>query len=89
MPRKTKKLKSLLELTKYFISNIHNKKWSLIDWINDPNDKWDGKEKQESAFRIFAVLGFIDKLNGFIPTTGNINKGEEIKKLKCKHDIKE
>ncbi len=87
MPRKTKQFKFLLELTKYFISNIHNKKWSLIDWMNDPNDKWDGKEKQESAFRIFAVLGFINKLNGFIPTTGNINKGEEIKKLKCKHDI--
>ncbi len=44
---------------------------NFIEWLEDP---WQGKDKQESALRLFAGLGLIDKLKNFVKCTGNYNE---------------
>ncbi len=46
---------------------------SIINWLNDENDKWQGKDKQESLLRLFAGLKLIDKLKEFDVCKGNFN----------------
>ena len=45
---------------------------SIIDWLNIP---WNGKDKQESLFRLFSKLGLITGLNGYNICHGNFNLG--------------
>jgi hypothetical protein len=42
----------------------------LIDWLKEP---WEGKDKQESLLRLFANLGIIEKLQGYMMCRGNFN----------------
>ena len=43
----------------------------IIQWLNE---RWIGKDKQESLLRLFAGLGLIEKLNKYIVCKGNFNK---------------
>lgn len=54
----------LYEFLQYFPSP------SLLEWLNE---RWDGKDKQESLLRLFAGLGLIDKLNQYRMCKGNFN----------------
>jgi len=47
---------------------------NIIEWLNDKNDIWKGKDKQESLLRLFAKLNLISKLNLFKNSIGNFNK---------------
>ena len=44
---------------------------NFLEWLEDP---WEGKDKQESALRLFAGLRMIDKLKNFVKCTGNYNE---------------
>ena len=56
---------------------------NFIEWFED---NWTGKEKQESAFRLFACLGLIPKLKDYTCCKGNFN-GKTIQKISLKKDI--
>ena len=43
---------------------------NILDWLND---RWEGKDKQESLLRLFAGLGLIEKLNNYKICKGNFN----------------
>jgi len=43
-------------------------------WLTD--EPWIGKDKQESIFRMFAVLNMFSQLEGFTVSQGNFSKGE-------------
>ena len=45
-------------------------KENILDWLND---RWEGKDKQESLLRLFAGLGLIEKLNNYKICKGNFN----------------
>jgi len=52
----------------------------IINYDNDSiipflNDKWQGKEKQESLFRLFAYLNVIKEFNNYTVCDGNFNEG--------------
>ena len=45
---------------------------SILDWLKV---SWNGKDKQESIFRLFSKLGLIIGLNGYNICHGNFNLG--------------
>lgn len=61
-----KKLSQLYD----FVINYDND--SIIPFLND---KWQGKDKQESLFRLFAYLNIIKEFNDFTICDGNFNEG--------------
>ena len=48
---------------------------NIITWLED---KWVGKDKQESLLRLFTGLGLIEKLNTYHMCKGNFNKNSDI-----------
>lgn len=53
-----------------FVSNY--KEATIFNWLKDP---WQGKDKQESLFRLFAYLNLIEDFREFTVCDGNFNKG--------------
>ena len=58
---------------------------SIIEWLSS-EERWNGKDKQESLLRLFAYLGLIDKFNNYDVCYGNFNN-MTIKKLSNIGDI--
>jgi hypothetical protein len=57
-----------------FLKEYDNK--TIMDWLNN---RWEGKDKQESLLRLFAGLGLIEKLNKYSVCGRNFNLGEIVK----------
>ena len=75
-------MKSFIDLYNY----LRKSKFSNIkEWLED-EDKWVGKEKQESLLRLFASLGLISKLRDYKICSGNMNLGT-LNEIKNKRDI--
>lgn len=58
-------LKTFVDLYEFL-----KKENDISEWLNN---KWEGKDKQESLLRLFAGLGLIEKLNSFKICKGNFN----------------
>ena len=54
---------------------------NIIGWLED---KWEGKNKQESLLRLFVGLNLISKLNNYDICNGNFNKQSISKKTSLK-----
>jgi len=75
-------MKSFVDLYNY----LRKSKFSnIIEWLED-DDKWVGKEKQESLLRLFASLGLISKLRDYKICIGNMNLGT-LNEMKSKREI--
>ena len=73
-------IKNRTELYNFFVNN------TSIDFLQWVNENWSGKDKQESAFRLFACLGLIDKLENYDVCVGNFNL-KTIKKQKTLNEF--
>jgi len=82
----TKDMKTFVDLYKYLISR--NESFDLIEFLKE---NWDGKDKQESIFRLFAFLKLIPEFDGYNICDGNFSKGnlseniDELDKLLVKN----
>ena len=68
------------ELYKY----LQNNDIDIIEWLNE--EKWKGKDKQESLLRLFSGLGLIEKLDKYSVCKGNFNL-KQIEKYESYRDI--
>ena len=65
-------MKTFIELYTFLQTYSEN---TLRTFIEDKDDKWTGKEKQESVFRLFAYLSLIPGFVGYVICDGNYNLG--------------
>lgn len=65
----------------FFLKNYNGT--SIIPWLEN---KWSGKDKQESLLRLFGHLNLINKLQEYHTCIGNFNM-KTIQKIRTKEDI--
>lgn len=65
-------MKTFTDLFNFIVSL---KDETIYSFLEDNNDIWNGKEKQESLYRLFAYLRLIEEFNQYDLTDGNFNEG--------------
>lgn len=75
-------MKSFVDLYNYLCKSKFS---NIREWLED-DDKWVGKEKQESLLRLFGGLGLINKLRDYKICIGNMNLGT-LNEIKNKREI--